>query len=228
MLTFVSMVYFAATLLVLCACSGEFPSDISKLQAAETAYDGARLLASLNAIESWHINKDTGIASALNSGLDASSIEQALSGPHCKATEELKLLWSWRDGAISPTPFVWYHDFLSLDDALSEYKWLRLNPLVQWDPQYIPILSFQGEWYAAYCGPDAGKAGPIAHYFLEDGPQIFYVNLTVFMASMAEAFESRAIQWKGGAMVEDIHRMHSIHQRNNPGYAFPYYVPDSK
>ena len=102
MMTFGSMVCCVAALLVLCACSGQFPSDASKSQAAEAAYDGARLLASLNAIESWHINKDTGIASALNSGLDGSSIEQALSGPHCKATEELKLLWSWRDGAISP------------------------------------------------------------------------------------------------------------------------------
>lgn len=220
-----SIVCAAAALLVLCACSGEFPADTAKLQAAEAAYDGARLLASLNAIESWHINNKTGIAGALGSGASASSIEQALSGRHCKVTEELIQLWSWRDGATSSTPFVWYHDFLSLEDALAEYRWLRVNPLVQWDPQYIPILTFEGEWYAAYCGPDAGTAGPIAHYFLEGGPQIVSVNLTVFMASMAAAFESGAIQWKDGAMVENIHQLQSIHQRNNPGYAFPYYVP---
>lgn len=210
---------------MLCGCSGEFAADAQKLHAAEAAYDGKRLVESLNAIEAWHVKHDTGIASVLGKGVSPSAIEQALSGPNCEPTEELKLLWSWRNGAISTTPFVWYHDFLSLDDAVSKSKWLRINPLVRWDPQYIPILEFEGEWYAAYCGPDAGSAGPIAHYFLEDGPRIVSVNLTVFMTSMAEAFSSSAIQWKNSAMVEDIHQVHSIHQRHNPGYEFPYYVP---
>ncbi len=219
------LLHAALMLVVLSGCAGEFPAGASHLDAAKAAYDGERLVESLDSIKDWHIKNNTGIAGALGSGVTVSSIEQALSGRHCKVTEELKQLWSWRDGATSSTPFVWYHDFLSLEDALAEYRWLRVNPLVQWDPQYIPILTFEGEWYAAYCGPDAGTAGPIVHYFLEGGPQIVSVNLTVFMASMAVAFESGAIQWTDGAMVEDIHKLHSIHQRNNPGYAFPYYVP---
>lgn len=215
-------------LVVLSGCTGDFPAGESHLQAAQAAYDSERLVAALDSIKDWHIDNNTGIAGELSSGRSVPSIEQALSDTECQATEELKLLWSWRDGATGPTPLVWYHDFLSLDDAMTASKWLRMNPLVRWDPQYIPILAFDGEWYAAYCGPDAGKAGPVAHYFLEDGPRIVSINLTMFMSSMSEAMQVGAIQWRDGAMVEDIHRMHSIHQRNNPGYAFPYYVPDSK
>lgn len=99
---------------------------------------------------------------------------------------------------------------------------------MRWDPQYIPIFSFEGEWFGAYCGKDAHNAGPIAHYFLEDEPRIIYKNLTVFLANMAEALSSGAIRWENDAMVEDIRKIRAIHQKYNPGYSFPYYVPGDK
>jgi hypothetical protein len=224
MTRFCLIVCCGTALLLLCACSGEFPTDTSKLQTAEAGYDAALLTTSLNQIEAWHVRNDTGVAHILRSGKSKVSIEEAFTGSDCQPSDELKSLWSWRDGGVGPTPFVWYHDFLPLEDALSEYRWLRINPLVRWDPHYIPILTFEGEWYAAYCGPEAGSAGPIAHYFLEDGGRIVSVNLTVFMANVAEAMRIGAVQWKNGAMVDDIQQMYSIHQTNNPGYEFPYYV----
>ncbi len=214
---------------VLClfGCTGEFPTDATQLQAAEDAYDRVLLVKSLNEIEAWHVKYETGSASMLAAGRNMSSIEAEFAGTGCKPTEELKALWSWRDGGIGSVPFVWYHDFLPLEDAVSEYRWLRLNPLVQWDPRYLPIFSFEGEWYAAYCGVGADSAGPIVHYFVEDAPRITNINLTVFLASMAEALRSGAMQWKNDAMAEDIQKMHAIHQKYNRGYEFPYFVPES-
>jgi hypothetical protein len=113
-----------------------------------------------------------------------------------------------------------------MEEALSEYRWLRLNPLVQLDPRYIPIFTFDGEWFAACCGEGVKEAGPIVHYFLEDEPRIAYVNLTVFLASMAEALRTGGVRWEDGAMKDDIRKMHSIHQKRNPGYDFPFYVPN--
>lgn len=211
--------------LCLCSCSGEFPADVAKIRAAEQAYDPELLVKSLNEIEAWHIEHDTGVASTLGAGRNASSIVTEFTTSECRPTQELQVLWSWRDGG-SALPFVWYHDFLPLDEALSEYRWLRLNPLVQWDPRYIPIFSFEGEWFAAYCGVAANGAGPIVHYFLEEEPRIAYVNLTAFMASIAEALRNNAVRWDNGAMTNDIAKMQIIHQKFNPGYAFPYYVPD--
>jgi len=214
------------TVLCLSACSGEFPADASKLRAAEQAYDRELLVKSLNEIEAWHVQHETGIADVLAPGRNPSLIEAEFPGTECRLTEELKALWSWRDGGISSVPFVWYQDFLPLEEALSEYRSLRLNPLVRWDPRYIPVFSFEGEWFAAYCGEGADKAGPIVHYFLEDKPRITYVNLTVFLASMAEALRGGGVRWRGGAMKDDVGKMFSIHRKFNPGYPFPYYIPD--
>ncbi len=115
-----------------------------------------------------------------------------------------------------------------MEEALSEYESLLLNPLVQWDPQYIPVFAFEGEWYAAYCGKDVSNAGPVVHVFLQDEPRVTHVNLTIFMAGMAETLSSGSVRWKSDAMVEDIGKVHSIHQKYNPGYEFPYYVEDAK
>lgn len=207
-------------------CTGEFPTDAPKIQAAEKAYDRDLLVQSLNEIEGWHLRNETGIASALGAGRSPSSIVAELEGTDCRPTEELKSLWSWRDGGFSPAPFIWYHDFLPLQEALSEYKWLLLNPLVQWDSRYIPIFSFEGEWYAAFCGKGASTAGPIIHFSLEDEPRITHTNLTSFLAGMAEALRTGAVWWEDDAMVEDIRKVHFIHQKYNRGYNFPYAVPD--
>ena len=68
-------------------------------------------------------------------------------------------------------------------------------------------------------------AGPIVHFFLEDEPHLTHVNLTVFMAGMAEMLQSGAVRWESGGMVDDIRKVRSIHQKHNRGYVFPYYVP---
>lgn len=221
-----SAIAYSLAVLFSCSCAGEFPTDAGKLQAAEQAYDRGLLVRSLNEIEAWNSENDTGIASALGAGRNVSSIVAEFATSECRPTEELQALWSWHDGG-GPQPFVWYHDFLPVQQALSEYRSLGLNPLVQWDPRYIPIFSFEGEWFAAYCGEGASNAGPIVHYFLEDEPRITYVNLTVFMASMAEALRTDVVRWENDAMQYDIGKMKTIHQKFNPGYPFPYYVmPD--
>ncbi len=213
-------------ILLICGCSGEFPANPAAVNSATDAYDEERLLKSLETIKAWHLVNGTGVDAALRPGLTGSALTPRLFSGQCRLTEELKALWSWHDGEQSAVPFTWYHDFLSLEDAVSEYRWLLLNPLVQWDPTYIPILSFEGEWYAAYCGASSEIAGPVIHYFLEDGARVTAINLTTFMASMAQALEREAVRWIDGGMVEDIRQIEAIHRAHNPGYEFPYYVPD--
>ena len=139
--------------------------------------------------------------------------------------DELKMVWSWRNGEQSSAPFIWYHDFLSMEEARSEYKWLLLNPLITWDPNYIPVFTFEGEWYAVYCGAQSKSAGPIVHFFLEDGPRVTYTNITTLLSTMAEALNSGAVSWQNGAMIEEINRIYLIHQEYNSGLQFPYHVP---
>lgn len=213
-------------MLALCGCSGEFSSDSNHIDSATELYDTERLRRSLESIKTWHVVNETGIGTALRPGLPKTALDPELLTSECRLTKELKMLWSWHDGEQTQIPFIWYHDFLPLEDAVSEYQWLRLNPLVRWDPKYIPIMSFEGEWYGAYCGESSNVAGPIIHYSLEDGGRVMAANLTTFIATMAEAFESGAVKWIDGGMVEDIQKVREIHHENNPGFEFPYYVPD--
>lgn len=209
---------------LLVGCTGEFPTAGPQYQAAEAAYDRERLIRSLRDIEAWHIEHGTGLTDSLRQGIPAPSIEAAFASEGCKPTDELKALWSWRNGGRGSVPFVWYHDFLSMEEAKSEYKRLLLNPLVRWDPHYIPVFTFEGEWYASYCGPKSKVSGPVVFFFLEDDPGIPYVNLTTYLSTMAEALRSGAVSWKNGAMVEDIGAVFRIHRKHNRGYPFPYHV----
>ena len=178
-------------LVFLNACEGQFHADNAALRAAEDAYDPKRLRASLAEIEAWHIENKTGVAETLKDGLSVSAIAGRLEGTDCKPTEEMKALWSWHNGTTAGSvPFVWYHDFLSVEEAASEYKWLTLNPLILWDPNYIPLFSFEGEWYAGYCGKGSNTAGPVINFDLEEGATISHINITTFLASMAVGFSA--------------------------------------
>jgi len=206
-------------------CNSQFPVSDAQYQAANAAFDPERLTRSLREIEAWHIQHKTGLAESLRKGISGPSIDAAFAGEACAPNAELKALWSWRDGERSTVPFIWYHDFLSLEKAKSEYKALLLNPFVRWDPNYIPVFKFEGEWYASYCGPKSKASGPVVFFFLEDRPTVAYTNLTTLLATMAEAMRSGAVSWENGAMAEDIREINRIHQKYNRGYPFPYHVP---
>lgn len=217
-----------AVFLFLSGCSGDLSPSLDQLRAAEESFNNKVLIRSLERIKAWHRHNETGVDKTIQPGRDPSRLSpMLLSLPRgCRLTQELRSLWSWHDGDAGAGPFIWYHDFLPLNRAVLEYHWLILNPLVQWNPDYLPIMSFQGEWYGAYCGSKSEVAGPIIHYFLEDEPRITAINLTTFLATIAEVLESGAVRWQDGGMVEDIAEVATIHQARNPGYAFPYAVPD--
>ena len=196
-----------------------------QLQTATIRYDAGLLQSSLDAIERWHRDNETGLPPLLARGLDAQSIERKLAAIDCAVTDEMTALWSWRNGAdIGAVPLVWYHDLLSVDEAIAEYRQLRITPFINWHPDYVPLFSFEGEWYGAYCS--GTEAGPVQHLFIEDEPRVTHANLTTFVAGMAESMRNGAIRWHDGAMHEDVRAVARIHKRMNPGYPFPYYVPE--
>jgi hypothetical protein len=197
----------------------------TQLQIARQSYNARLLSASLETIAEWHGKHKTGLGEQLAPGLSESEITQALAAIDCSPTKEMIALWSWHNGGVGTAPMVWYHDFLSVDAAVSEYRLLIVNPLAPWDPNYLPIFSFQGEWYGAYCGEPGLSASPVLHFFLEDEPRVTHRNLTTFLAGNAEALREGAVEWENEAMREDIQALFEIHQKFNPGYPFPYHVP---
>lgn len=216
----------AVTLFLCVSCTGEFPAESTHFKVANEQADLEKLIHSLNSIKAWHARNSTGVESALYPGIAGDTLAGDLI-PGCHLSEELEHLWGWHDGESAPAPFVWYHDFLTQQQAISARRWLILNPFLAWDPNYIPILSFEGEWYAAYCGDEDGRTGPMVHVFVEDQPRLVAINVTTFMAMMAEVFEQGAVTWEEGSMVEVIGQVKAIHQAHNPGMAFPYFSEES-
>ncbi len=222
-----------AWVLLICAlvaatgCSSHFPASESDLERSERDFDAAELRGALERIGLWHETHATGVTAELAAGIPDTEIRDTLARLPLSPTREVELLWNWRNGEESVHPLIWYHDFLSAEESAREYKRLRRNPLIGWDPDYLPIFEFQGEWFAVYCGKEGRNAGPVIHLFVEEEPRLVATNLTTFLSTMAEAFDSGAFAWdaKAEGIVDDVVAVEAIHRRRNPGREFPYALP---
>ncbi len=211
--------------LIVFGCGVDHAATELQFTVASERSDDAVLRSGLEQIKTWHQNNATGLDGKLRPGLSRQTITRLLDDIGCHPTDELRTLWEWHDGVTDVVPFIWYHDFLSLEDAASARWPLRLATLPRWDGRLIPVFEFEGEWYATYCAAEGMAGAPVVHVSFEDEPRVTHINLTTFIVTMAQAMSQGAVRWEGGAMVEDIHELHRIYQQHNPGYDFPYYLP---
>lgn len=214
-------------LVLLIGCTGTFPVPDAAVARADAEADVERLGEALAAIEAWHAHHRTGAVPQLAPGTSEERIEAALATLGLRPPAELVRLWSWHDGGGGEVPLVWGQDFLSLEEAVAEYRGLVRNPLIRWDPTYVPILSFQGEWFAVRCAPEAHRGGPVVHSFIESEAAHVATNLTTFFVTLAEGFAEEVVTWDPEleAATEDLAALAAIHGRHNPGCSFPYAVP---
>nr|WP_251068257.1 SMI1/KNR4 family protein [Marinobacter sp. C7] len=215
--------------LLLMACN---PADNSysligevDLKNASDAADIAELRAALETIEGHHQGNETGIQ--LNQGAKPEDIAQLERELQCKIPQELLEIWKWHNGE-STSNFIWYHRFLSVEEALAEYRELTTQEWSLWEPDWVPVFEFEGEWYGVKCDEDRKIASPVVFHFIEDEPHIAYLNLTRYMKTMAIALEQGALSWGGIAWEEDPYRLDDIFSELNPGLAFPYFVPEKR
>jgi cell wall assembly regulator SMI1 len=218
------------TLVSLSACGAQLTSPFRgehQIKAEET-FNDADMIASLEQILLWHQTNQTELAPALNPGKARSAILEEFADLPCQPTEELIQLWAWHNGTRAvATPFIWYHDFLSVEQAISEYKWLTKYPLVGWQENWIPIFDFEGEWYFVECSEEIRQASPVGFYFLEDTETVYaYTNLTRMLETSVVWFNQNAVTWDNEqqGMTDNLQKMFEIHQELNAGAHFPYHV----
>lgn len=232
------VVYFlviAALCTFMCACNKErviewTGADKELLEKANKAYNPGRLSESLHAIKLWHENNSPAVAKSLKPGLNKNMIKARFLDLGVAAPKELIDLYSLHNGCdpVSNIPFIWYHDFLTLDQAISEYRNLMgARSLTGWRGEWFPVFQFQDEYYFVDCWKKDQIAAPVLHYFMEDTViRPVFLNLTVMMETMDEIFQSNAVwidkEW--GALKDDIKRIKEIHEKHNPGLEFPYSV----
>ena len=195
---------------------------------AEETFKPTTLTSSLEQILLWHQTNQTYIVPALNPGIDEAAIQQKFADLPCQPTEELIELWAWHNGTDDVAhPFIWYHNFLSVEEAIAEYESLTANPLIGWPEHWIPIFEFEGEWYFVECYEQPRQASPVGFFFLEDPDAIYaYSSLTKMLETSATWFNRNAVTWNSDqqGMEEDLKMLFEIHQALNEGAQFPYYV----
>lgn len=225
------MVYRILLVVVLaslgCRPEAAFPPELR--HRAEASADPEAMVAALERLERWHRDHDTGASAKLAPGRDREAVARVLAPLGLASTDELAALWGWRDGGAGEAPLLWYHDFLSLDEALAEYRRLRRMPLMGWDPSLLPVFAFQGEWYAVPCDPSWSTGSPVVHVFIEDRPRVVHTNLTSMIRFQEAAFIEGAIWYDAevGGLDDDIRAVAAVHARFEEFLAFPYFVPDA-
>jgi hypothetical protein len=160
--------------------------------------------------------------------MDRAALQEEFVDLPCQPTEELIELWIWHNGTHnSAHPFIWYHNFLSVEAAIAEYESLTANPLVGWPEDWIPIFEFEGERYFVECYEEPRKASPVGFFFQEDPDAIYaYSSLTKMLETSATWFNQSAVTWDSDqqGMNEDLQTLFEIHQALNEGAQFPYHV----
>ncbi|HWM93665.1 MAG TPA: SMI1/KNR4 family protein [Thermoanaerobaculia bacterium] len=186
------------------------------------------LIQALERIRAWSEAENPVVARALQPGLSEAEIDERTSELPFRLPREVRWLYGWRNGTGGAGDFLLYHHWLSLEDAIKEYRGLRDLAIVGWDERWFPVFSFQEEYFFLPCGKEPEEALPVLFYFTEntDTP-ISFTSLTTLAVTQAEALETGAawVQDKKMGFLEMHNGSYSkIHQRHNPGATYPYYI----
>ena len=197
--------------------------DDSQWALANQQADLAMLIDAAREIEAWHAREQTGIQ--LNPAVSDQEYLELVSEFPCSPPEEVEALWKWKNGE-STDRFVWYHGFLSLQEALEEYRYLTSEPIFGWEETWIPVFQFQDEWNVVVCDSEPNVGAPVIHYFTESGPSYAYTNLTTYLRTMAAAMDRGALTWTDGwwSSSDEVKDLAAIHDEHNDVAKFPYAV----
>ncbi len=221
--------------IILCGTSCEMNSDLEKgiqmnhYQNASDNYNKNLLIKSLDGIYNWHLQNRTPLSGQANLYVPVNEIRKFFDGASCSPNMETQTLWSWGNGFKIEFPFIWYHNMLSFDQSKIERQELLDDPNIEWHENWIPIFSFEGEWYFVECSlidDIANVASPVYFYFLEDSPRLAYTNLTKMMETFDTAFKRGIIKYRPSEieLKEDIMSLSALHSDFNKNLKFPYYV----
>ena len=208
--------------------AGCAPADYehaSRLEQAAEAHDPGEFRATLAGLELWLRAEFPEVVAKLRPGLTDAEIDAKLAeaGFAYSLPAEVRQLYRWHDGmeVEGELPLIWYHRFLSLDEALAGggvFFGLPENAL--------PLFEFPEEYYYVLCEESEVPALPVHFRLLEDPhAPVCYVSVQTMLATGLEWYRSGAVQPDGeGWLTEDMRRVADIHGLLNPGLSFAYYV----
>ena len=192
-------------------------------QAAVDQADVGLLLNELAALAAWHADVDSGLS--LRPGLSQDVRSQVSQAFGCEPSDELIAMWQWRDGEAGDQ-FFWYHQFMSLDEAVSAQTILSWTPFIGWQDNWIPFAQFEGEWMFVECSDVPRRGLPVGRFLLESGADFGYDNLTRYLQTLNASIDAGALSWQDGWWLEaEPRQLGDIHRQINEHGAFPYAEP---
>lgn len=166
------------------------------------------------------------LRASLRKGLSKTQIKERTRDFPFRLPREVEELYQWRDGMnveVHDDSLFHNHYFLPLHKALEEYQMnLTWRVLSDGDPTIVPnllpLFSFQGEFYGAYCRREKQDTAPI--YFVFHSESIVYDSLTSMLSAILECYETGAyqptIENDTVATIVDEQRVAEIKLRWNP------------
>lgn len=130
------------------------------------------------------------LARGLLPGLSEAEFEAQRQNLPTNFPEMLKTLYLWHNGQSPDQVSFLYHHFLSLEEALFEYRNYRevseqikkTTGFETWPEKFWPLWSFEGELFLLDL-----VSGQIYFYFLEDTPRLWYDHLPQMLSCLVRA-----------------------------------------
>lgn len=194
--------------------------------------DPARMDAAVERLDAWLVAHNPKVASSLQPGLDSAAATARAEAAGCPLPREVVELLQWHDGMPADTdlPVVWYHRFMSLEDAFERrrtYRGPALRALSPLPHDWLPLFEFQGEFFFTRCG--ARPIAPVWHWSGEEPEfRLVHESLADMLETTATAYERGALSMadpEEGITDMDVRRMHDVYVELNPGGTFPYRLP---
>jgi hypothetical protein len=178
---------------------------------------------SLEQILEWHRQKQTPVARLMQPGLSEEQILNQLAAVPFKLSREFVELYKWRNGAASgaageDTSFFEYHQFLPLEEALSNFQvsypiMKEFYELTDW----VQVFSDPaGDGYGLSGGPQMAEEAPVVFLFEGEGVKVVFDSLTKMLQTVATSFEEGAMTWEEDALETDFFAWGEVAHRLNP------------
>lgn len=189
------------------------------------------LVSLMNYIVEWHVAKQHIVGRTLLPGLPKDDIEAVLAEESLHPLPELTALYHWRNGSADEDqleyPFMLYHRFLPLEQALEARDQLLEEYRFEACRFWLPVLTFEGEYFCVDCSSDS-KAGRV-RFLLCESPEFrdyAFSSLTHLAQVSLEGYRSccRKSSDGGFALDLDIPALATVHARIDPGGTFPWAV----
>ena len=183
----------------------------------------ASLRDSLDELETWLRRLGRArLVERLQTGLSEETVRRSLEGVGLVASEDLCVLYGWRDGTRIAVGEVLddFHIFPGfffspLEEALENYGKFRVDR--RWNSEWLPVLANGGgDFYAV--DSTSEMASPVIGFMIDQDEQpVEYSSLSTMLRSWVDAFASDAFYVDSrGYLVADDDRYVEIAARNNP------------